>query len=114
VLLGRGTTDNKGPLIGWIAVLIAHKEMKVPLPVNLVMCFEGGLNVWPGFSAVYLMLPCYRDGGIWPNWTRTNRSGRESKILQKHVDCICISDNGKLLTRMYKQALILNDPTAWL
>jgi len=36
------------------------------------------------------------------------------RFFKKHVDCICISDNAKLLTRMYKQALILNDPTAWL
>lgn len=40
-LLGRGSTDDKGPVIGWLNVLQAHKEAGVALPVNLVTCFEG-------------------------------------------------------------------------
>ncbi|KLO05284.1 CNDP dipeptidase [Schizopora paradoxa] len=40
-LIGRGSTDDKGPVIGWINVLEAHKKLNLPLPVNLKFCFEG-------------------------------------------------------------------------
>lgn len=40
-LIGRGSTDDKGPIFGWINVLEAHKELNLPLPVNLRFCFEG-------------------------------------------------------------------------
>ena len=37
----RGSTDDKGPVLGWVNVLQAHKELGIPLPVNLKFCFEG-------------------------------------------------------------------------
>ena len=40
-LVGRGTTDDKGPILGWINVLEAHKSLGLDLPVNLRFCFEG-------------------------------------------------------------------------
>ncbi|KAG8934839.1 hypothetical protein FRC03_009505 [Tulasnella sp. 419] len=40
-LYGRGATDDKGPLLGWINVLEAHVKLGVELPVNLKFCFEG-------------------------------------------------------------------------
>jgi Cys-Gly metallodipeptidase DUG1 len=40
-LYGRGSTDDKGPLLGWINVLEAHKTLGIELPVNLRVCFEG-------------------------------------------------------------------------
>jgi Cys-Gly metallodipeptidase DUG1 len=40
-MFGRGATDDKGPVLGWLNVLEAHKSAGVDLPVNLVMCFEG-------------------------------------------------------------------------
>ena len=40
-LIGRGTSDDKGPVLGWINVLQWHYENKKELPVNLVCCFEG-------------------------------------------------------------------------
>ena len=38
---GRGTTDDKGPIMGWLNVLEAHHTLGIDLPVNLVFCFEG-------------------------------------------------------------------------
>jgi Cys-Gly metallodipeptidase DUG1 len=38
-MVGRGSTDDKGPIMGWINVLEAHQGMS--LPVNLRFCFEG-------------------------------------------------------------------------
>ena len=40
-LIGRGSTDDKGPVLGWLNVLQAHKELGIELPVNLKFCFEG-------------------------------------------------------------------------
>ena len=40
-LIGRGASDDKGPVLGWVNVLQAHKELGLPLPVNLKFCFEG-------------------------------------------------------------------------
>ena len=40
-LYGRGSTDDKGPVLGWLNVIDAHREAGVEFPVNLKMCFEG-------------------------------------------------------------------------
>ena len=40
-LIGRGSTDDKGPVLGWVNVLQAHHELGIPLPVNLKFVFEG-------------------------------------------------------------------------
>lgn len=41
ILYGRGTTDDKGPVLGWLNVIEAHRKLGWELPVNLVCCFEG-------------------------------------------------------------------------
>ena len=40
-LFGRGSTDDKGPVLGWLNVLQYHHEKKKELPVNVRFCFEG-------------------------------------------------------------------------
>ncbi len=40
-MFGRGSTDDKGPIMGWLNVLEAHHKLGLPLPVNLRFCFEG-------------------------------------------------------------------------
>ena len=40
-LIGRGSTDDKGPILGWLNVLEAHHTLGLELPVNLRFCFEG-------------------------------------------------------------------------
>lgn len=40
-LIGRGSTDDKGPILGWLNVLEAHKTLGIELPVNMRFCFEG-------------------------------------------------------------------------
>jgi Cys-Gly metallodipeptidase DUG1 len=40
-LVGRGSSDDKGPILGWLNVLQYHHEKGIPLPVNLKICFEG-------------------------------------------------------------------------
>ena len=40
-MYGRGSTDDKGPVLGWLNVIQAHKAAGIEFPVNLLMCFEG-------------------------------------------------------------------------
>lgn len=40
-LIGRGSSDDKGPVLGWLNILEAHHAQKLDLPVNLRLCFEG-------------------------------------------------------------------------
>lgn len=40
-LIGRGSSDDKGPILGWLNVLQYHKDNNKPLPVNIKFCLEG-------------------------------------------------------------------------
>ena len=40
-LIGRGSSDDKGPVLGWLNVLQYHSKNNKELPVNLRCCFEG-------------------------------------------------------------------------
>jgi len=40
-LYGRGSSDDKGPAMGWLHVAQAYKNLGLELPVNLWMCYEG-------------------------------------------------------------------------
>ena len=34
-LYGRGSTDDKGPVLGWLNVISAYQALKMEIPVNL-------------------------------------------------------------------------------
>ncbi len=40
-MFGRGATDDKGPILGWLNVLEAHHALGLELPVNIRFVFEG-------------------------------------------------------------------------
>ncbi|XP_054713176.1 cytosolic non-specific dipeptidase-like [Uloborus diversus] len=40
-LYGRGSTDDKGPVLGWLHAITAFRETGQEIPVNLKFCFEG-------------------------------------------------------------------------
>nr|CAD7396350.1 unnamed protein product [Timema poppensis] len=40
-LYGRGSSDDKGPVLGWIHALEAFQATKQDIPVNVKFCFEG-------------------------------------------------------------------------
>ncbi|XP_015923394.1 cytosolic non-specific dipeptidase [Parasteatoda tepidariorum] len=72
-LYGRGSSDDKGPVLGWLYAINAYRKTGNALPVNLKFCFEGmeesgseGLD-----DLVYA----------------------EKDKFFKDVDYICISDN---------------------
>jgi Cys-Gly metallodipeptidase DUG1 len=72
-MYGRGSTDDKGPVLGWLNAIEAHQKADVEFPVNLLMCFEGmeesGSEGLDDFIA------------------------KEAKGFFKDADAVCISDN---------------------
>ncbi|XP_060068837.1 cytosolic non-specific dipeptidase-like [Ylistrum balloti] len=72
-IYGRGSTDDKGPVLAWINCLEAMKINKMPVPVNLKFMFEG-------------MEECGSDG--LDDLVNNSKEG-----FLKDVDFVCISDN---------------------
>ncbi|KZF19024.1 CNDP dipeptidase [Xylona heveae TC161] len=72
-MFGRGSTDDKGPVLGWINCIEAHLKAGVDFPVNLLMCFEG--------------MEEYGSEGLDDFITA------EAKGFFKDADAVCISDN---------------------
>jgi Cys-Gly metallodipeptidase DUG1 len=74
-LYGRGSSDDKGPLLGWLNVVETHQELGVELPVNLRFCFEG-----------------MEESGSEGLDDLINAEVGPGKYFEG-VDCVCISDN---------------------
>lgn len=72
-LFGRGSSDDKGPILGWLNVIEAHVKLGLEMPVNLKMCFEG-------------MEESGSEG-------LDDLIEREKNGFFAGVDCGCISDN---------------------
>lgn len=79
ILYGRGSTDDKGPVMGWLNVLEAHRDLGIEIPVNLVFCFEGMEE--SGSEGLDELIK------------------REANAYFKGVDAVCISDNYWLGTK---------------
>jgi len=71
-LYGRGSTDDKGPVLGWLNVIEAHQKANIGFPVNLLMCFEGMEE--NGSEGLDEMI------------------AQEAKKFFKDADCVCISN----------------------
>lgn len=44
-LYGRGTTDDKGPVLAWLHVVEAYQNTNIPLPVNLKVSLDNRLAI---------------------------------------------------------------------
>ena len=73
-LYGRGSTDDKAPVLGWFAVIEAYAAIGKPLPVNLEFILEGMEE--SGSEGLDEFIFQQRDAGAF-----------------KHVSAVCISDN---------------------
>ncbi|KIO02527.1 hypothetical protein M404DRAFT_650522 [Pisolithus tinctorius Marx 270] len=82
-LIGRGTTDDKGPIMGWLNVIEAHKSLGLDMPVNLRFCFEG----------------MEENGSEELDECVISEVGKGKEGYFSGVDCVCISDNYWLNTR---------------
>ena len=72
-MYGRGSTDDKGPVLGWLNAIEAHQKAGIDLPVNLLMCFEG--------------MEEYGSEGL------DDFIAQEADKYFKDADAVCISDN---------------------
>lgn len=72
-MYGRGSTDDKGPVLGWLNAIEAHQKAGVDFPVNLLMCFEG--------------MEEYGSEGL------DDFIAQEADKYFKDADAVCISDN---------------------
>ncbi|XP_046413726.1 cytosolic non-specific dipeptidase isoform X1 [Neodiprion fabricii] len=72
-LYGRGSTDDKGPVLGWIHALQGYKAIGEEIPVNIKFCFEG-------------MEESGSEGLDELLWDRKD-------TFLKGTDYVCISDN---------------------
>lgn len=72
-MYGRGSTDDKGPVLGWLNAIEAHKKAGIDFPVNLLCCFEG--------------MEEYGSEGL------DDFINAEAKKYFKDADAVCISDN---------------------
>ena len=73
-LYGRGSTDDKGPVLGWVHVLQAYQALGIEIPVNMKFCFEGMEESGSEGLDELLM-------------------SRKDTEFMKSVDYVCISDN---------------------
>ncbi|KAK3326699.1 hypothetical protein B0H66DRAFT_167784 [Apodospora peruviana] len=72
-MCGRGSTDDKGPVLGWLNAIDAHQKAGIDFPVNLLMCFEG--------------MEEYGSDGL------DDLINAEGKKYFADADAVCISDN---------------------
>jgi acetylornithine deacetylase/succinyl-diaminopimelate desuccinylase-like protein len=77
-LYGRGSTDDKGPALGWLWVIEAHQALGKELPVNLIFCLEA-----------------MEESGSEGLEALLQAEGSSSGYFSG-VDCWCISDNNWL------------------
>ncbi|GAB7358776.1 hypothetical protein MBLNU230_g4002t1 [Neophaeotheca triangularis] len=74
-MYGRGSTDDKGPVLGWVNAIEAHQKAGVDFPVNLLMCFEG--------------MEEYGSEGLDDFIIAESKPGK----FFSDADAVCISDN---------------------
>eukprot|EP00794_Sanderia_malayensis_P018074 gene18074-19883_t len=72
-MYGRGSTDDKGPVLAWLNVIDAYNKLGMELPVNLKICFEGMEEC--GSEGLDALIMSQKD------------------TFFKDVDYTCISDN---------------------
>ena len=72
-MYGRGSTDDKGPVLGWLNAIEAHQKANIDFPVNLLCCFEG--------------MEEYGSEGL------DDFINAEAKKFFADADAVCISDN---------------------
>lgn len=85
-LYGRGSTDDKGPILGWLNVMEAHKKMGMELPVGL----ERGV-LWPQLTSQVNIKMCF-EGMEESGSVNLGQfiEGEKDKFFAG-ADCMCIS-----------------------
>jgi len=89
-LVGRGSTDDKGPIMGWLNVLEAHHTLGLDLPVNVRFLFEG----------------MEESGSVGlDDWVKAEAEKGEQGFFAG-VNCVCIVSSSSLLPLVFVLFLI--------
>uniref|UniRef100_A0A6Q2YIL2 Cytosolic non-specific dipeptidase n=1 Tax=Esox lucius TaxID=8010 RepID=A0A6Q2YIL2_ESOLU len=72
-LYGRGSTDDKGPVLAWLNCIEGYQKIQQELPINIKFCFEGMEE--SGSEGLDELIFARKDSFL------------------KDVDYVCISDN---------------------
>uniref|UniRef100_A0A914CJK0 Cytosolic non-specific dipeptidase n=1 Tax=Acrobeloides nanus TaxID=290746 RepID=A0A914CJK0_9BILA len=72
-LYGRGSTDDKGPILAWLHAIETMQHLKIDIPVNIKFVFEGMEEV--GSIGLRNILEQHQD------------------TFLRYVDMVCISDD---------------------
>ncbi|XP_033646063.1 cytosolic non-specific dipeptidase-like [Asterias rubens] len=72
-MYGRGSTDDKGPVLAWLNVIEAYRALGQDIPINIKFCFEGMEE--SGSEGLDELIESKKD------------------TFFKDVDYVCISDN---------------------
>ena len=92
-MYGRGSTDDKGPALGWIHALEGYRACDIDVPLNVKFCFEGeGTRVYilTVLSKTSCMSGMEESGSEGLDELLVSDKGKE---FLKDVDFVCISDN---------------------
>ena len=89
-LYGRGSTDDKGPALGWIHALEGYQACGIDVPVNVKFCFEGNHTVFNLTLKHCLLLGMEESGSEGLDELLLSEKG---KFFLNGVDFVCISDN---------------------
>ena len=72
-LYGRGSTDDKGPVLGWLHTIQAYKANNVELPVNFKVSFYL-LNILEIYNICFVLYICMNVSSLflkaWKNAAR--------------------------------------------
>lgn len=72
-LYGRGSTDDKGPVLCWLHAIEAYQKLNIDIPINIKFVFEG----------------MEESGSLGLD----DLLFSEKEKFLKSVDYVCISDN---------------------
>lgn len=72
-MYGRGSTDDKGPVLGWVNVIESYQKTNTEIPINIKFCLEG----------------MEESGSVGLEELVRKRDD----FFQTNVDWVCISDN---------------------
>ncbi len=87
-MFGRGSTDDKGPVLAWINIIEAFQKTGHELPVNVKFCFEG----MEESGSIGLDEALAKRQDTFLKVRKYKWSAQSTQYLQD-VDFTCISDN---------------------
>lgn len=99
-LYGRGSSDDKGPVLCWIHAIEGYQALGIDVPVNLKFVFEGKNN--KKYYQFTRLIFC----GNFKGMEESGSEGLDDLLIArkdtffKDVDYVCISDNYWLGTEM--------------